>query len=510
MNELTKSAYLRAQVLFWIMAALLFAFLDYWKMLGMRPQGIHFMRQTDSLSIILHYVKSGMHFWEPGILNLESIDGKTASEFPFFYYLLAWGYTFFGEHETWLRLMNTSLLFLGFNAVYRICLLHFRHIVLSLAVTFLLWGSMIIFYYGNNFLPDATALGLTLCGFYFMYRYIFLEGKPKTATFGMLLMILASLIKVSYFVYPTACVLTVLTFEWFVNRTIVKDIFKKHVKLLLLFAAGVLGILSWILYIKQYNLDHNGYFLVRSRSILMADSVDRIQVLKHVTGWWADSYYPTLTKYLLFLLFVVGLTRFRQTDLRWVILSLFCLAGAFAFFLLFFLQFRDHDYYFLAIIPAIIMATIFSITSILENQPLPNFRLVITLLLCGVALKGLDYSKQKLWNRFAESKNDLYSKVGQQLDGSNVMLDEAGISRDARLIIVMDKNVNGGLYFAGRFGWPLMDTNEVWMNRIPGMIEDGASHFVLLDSSFTRFPAIEAHLGKLVLSNDRFQVFETR
>lgn len=510
MNELTKSAYFRAQVLYWIMAALLFAFLDYWKMLGMRPQGIHFMRQTDSLSIILHYVKNGMHFWEPGILNLESVDGKTASEFPLFYYVLAWGYKLFGEHESWLRFLNTLLIFLGFNGVFRICLLHFRHIVLSLAITFLLWSSMILFYYGNNFLPDASALGLTLCGLYFMYRYIFLEGKTGTSITGMALMTLASLIKVSYFVYPTACVLTLLTFDWFVSRQTVKAIFQKHIYLLLFFVAGVLGILSWIVYIKQYNLDHNGYFLVRSRSILQADAIDRINVLKNITGWWADSYYPTLTKYLMLLIFVVGLARFRQTDLRWVILSLFCIAGAFAFFLLFFLQFRDHDYYFLAMIPAIVIAIIFSITSILEFQPQPVFRFVFTVLLCVVALKGIAFSKQRLWKRFADSRDDLYSIVGQQLDGADTQLDKAGISRDARLILVMDKNVNGGLYFSGRFGWPLMDTNDVWMNRIPGMIENGASHFVMLDTALLHLPMIEAHLGKEVLTTDKFRVFETR
>lgn len=498
-----------AQLWFWGLALILFYVLDYFTLWHMRPQGIHFMRQTDSLSIILHYVKSGMHFWEPGILNLESIQGKTASEFPLFYYILAGLYRIFGEHESWLRMMNTLLIFLGFNALYRICLDHFQKVFLSLTLTFLLWGSMVIFYYGNNFLPDATALGLTLCGFYFMYHHLFLGKKYTYAVIGLMLMLLASLIKVSYFVYPTAFLLTYYTFDWFVLQKSWKELFRERWPITILYLIGLIGVVSWIVYIKQYNLEHNGYFLVKSKSILMADAEDRKQVVRHVTGWWADSYYPTLTKLVMVLVFIAGLLRFRKADLRWIILTSFCVAGALAFFLLFFLQFRDHDYYFLAMVPAIVLAVLFAVTAVLDAHSNQLYKWVFSILLAVTAVKGIAFSNSKMWNRYAESRNDLYSRVGQLLAGSDKEFDFAGINRNARLIIVMDPNVNGGLYFTGRFGWPIMDTSESWLNRIPAMVNEGATHFVLLDPAYTHFPQVQHHLGKNVMKTDRYQVFET-
>ncbi len=45
------------------------------------PQGIHFIRQTDSLSFLSNYYHFAAGFFEPQVFNLSSTDGKAANEF---------------------------------------------------------------------------------------------------------------------------------------------------------------------------------------------------------------------------------------------------------------------------------------------------------------------------------------------------------------------------------------------------------------------------------------------
>ncbi len=492
---------------YWLLATALFFYLDYAVILNMIPQGIHFIRQTDSLSIIIHYLKSGMNFWEPGILNLESIDGHTASEFPIIYYMIAWIYRIIGDHEIILRLVNIALVFTGFYHVYRIIIFQIGHIALSLTVTFTLFGSMVILYYTNNFLPDTGAFGLTLTGMYYLYVYLQDDTLKINAIKGMILMCIASLIKVSYFVYPTAFVLTIAYNQLKTNNQNLVGFIKLEWKLLLLYVSGLIAVAGWVMYIKHYNETYNGYFLVKSRSILVADQEDKIQVMKHVTGWWADSYYPTLTKYFLLILFSYSLFRYKETERKWLHVGLLSLAGAFAFFLLFFLQFRDHDYYFIALIPAIIIATIYAVTNIYHLYTSNLIRTLLLVLMGIVCIKGIAFSKQKLWTRYAESKNDLYSKSGQLLFGYDAILDSAGISRDAKLVLIVDKTVNGGLYFTRRFGWSIMDTTERYTKQIPVCIASGATHIMLLDSGYENISGIAEHLGTKVLSRDFISLY---
>jgi 4-amino-4-deoxy-L-arabinose transferase-like glycosyltransferase len=473
----------------------------------MFPQGIHFMRQTDSLSAIIYYLKTGMHFWEPGILNLDSIDGKTASEFPLFYYLIAWIYQFSGDHQSILRIFNTLIVFTGFFGVFTIAKFHLKDLWTSLALTFTLMGSLVIFYYANNFLPDAAALGICLCGISLFHRRLNDPTREKSGYAGMGLMILAALLKVSYFVYPFACILVLLFNGYIHEKHQLRQLYQHHFKQLVAFTIGTIAVICWIFYIRKYNQEHHGYFLVKSRSFLDADSEDRLQVMKHVTGWWAEAYYPGLTKYFLSAAYFLSLIFLKHSNRKMLYLSLGCLAGSVAFFFLFFLQFRDHDYYFLAMVPTITIASIIAFSAIRSHLKTGFLRFILLVLITFTGIKGIQFSGKSLWKRYEDSKHDLYSEVGQKLNGSALILDQAGISRDAKLLIAVDHNINGGLYFTRRFGWPVMDSTEQYVSLIPDRISSGASHIVLLDSSLFRVPGIQQHLGKLVVKENTFSVY---
>lgn len=61
-----------------------------------------------------------MNFFEPKNLNLASEGGKAVSEFPILYYLTACLYFIFGEKEFILRLINVSIVSVGFFYLFRL------------------------------------------------------------------------------------------------------------------------------------------------------------------------------------------------------------------------------------------------------------------------------------------------------------------------------------------------------------------------------------------------------
>jgi len=75
--------------LFVITIIAIFFFLEFEKVFFLGPRGIHFMRQTDSLSFVSQYFNEGFNFFNPKLFNLKNIEGRAACEFPIIYYLTA-------------------------------------------------------------------------------------------------------------------------------------------------------------------------------------------------------------------------------------------------------------------------------------------------------------------------------------------------------------------------------------------------------------------------------------
>ena len=74
--------------LFILIFFIVLLFLNYQSVFFLQPRSFHFIRQTDSLSFINYYLKTGLNFFDIGNLNLYNNSGKTACEFPIFYYLV--------------------------------------------------------------------------------------------------------------------------------------------------------------------------------------------------------------------------------------------------------------------------------------------------------------------------------------------------------------------------------------------------------------------------------------
>ena len=124
-------------ILFCLLLGSLYFILYFHHILFLRPQGIHFIRQTDGLSFVSNYYKNGFHFFEPQVFNLQSTDGKAASEFPILYYLTALSYLLFGEHEFMLRLLTLSIVSFGFFFLFKLLILLLKDIFYAIVFCFL-------------------------------------------------------------------------------------------------------------------------------------------------------------------------------------------------------------------------------------------------------------------------------------------------------------------------------------------------------------------------------------
>lgn len=459
--------------LFLLLAVYLFS--DFQTILFLRPQGIHFIRQTDCLSFVANYYKNGFDFFNPRVFNLISTDGRAACEFPILYYITAALYLLFHEKEFILRLLSVLIVSTGFFFLFKTLFSLLQDIVYSMAFCFLFLSSAILLYYTNNFLPDAGAFGLTLTGWYFFFVFMKDRARVKIFFAAILLFTTASLIKVTYFIYPVAAVLTILTHD-ISGKTGIIATFQKNFTPVLFFIVSFLAILSWNLYVIYYNkLNHDNYFLIQAQPFWSQSKQQIIETFDLIGNYWYSKYYYHSTWHFFVIVTIAGLIFIRKSEKLLLILTLFLTAGCACYFLLFFAQFRDHDYYFITFIPFIIFSVIHSFTVLKNRFPRVTGHTVSKILLVILCILSINYAKQKLSQRY-QDKNVKFAMIGQKMSGMQHYLDSTGMPVGAKVIIVTDTTPNGGLYFINRSGWNISDTSETGAKKFASYIKQGAEY----------------------------------
>lgn len=498
MNSEQKHSTL-STLLFAVLILSLYTYLNYWEILFWPPQGIHFMRQTDCLSFISYYMHTGSGLFEPGTLSLFSNEGKTASEFPLLYFLMQYAWMIFGKQEFLLRLFHLSITTLGLWHLFLLSKVYTKNNITAISVILFVFSSSTWIYYANNFLPDASALGLTLSGIYFYTQYI-RYNRTRAGLYAMLFFFNAALFKVSYFIYPIAVIIHLV---W-TNRTAIKP----HLSMLVQFVVAAALIAAWTLYVSKYNQQNHGYFLSKARPFWTLDQEMIQAVIRMVTDYWFTWYYSfyqmVVWAIVLILIVVLVYKSFSET-----LLSLIMLAGAISYVFLFFLQFHDHDYYMLAVFPALIF-TLLTVIHQVQMRAAFSLYLGTTAVLLFTSIAGAAFAKNyvnwRYWNA-RENEIDQFAYVGNVLRNAQQVLDEAGIDKNAKFIYLKDPGVNGASYYCNRFGWNIWDTSSHYLQVVPTYIQSDAAYFLLTDSSYAQHPLVQPFLDKKVVAHDRFQVY---
>ena len=471
------------------------------------PQGIHFMRQTDSLSFASRYFNNGFDFFNPQLFNLKNINGNAACEFPITYYLTALLYSVFGKKIFILKLLHYIIISIGIFHLFKLSLLLLKDYFYAIVISLFLFTSTVFNYYSFNYLPDAPALGFTFIGWYFAFKYLIKEEeKNKTILTAFIFFTIASLIKVTYLINP----LSVIGFSLFSiifnqKKTIENGIAKKIITYGII---GVFIVIAWNTYILYYNTLYNSSSFNTTALPIWSLTINEIKsVWDHITNYWHFSYFAKRSFYLLFLLLSLQVIFHKKTDSKLSLITLILFLGAFAYFLLFYSQFKDHDYYFLTFIPLITLVLINGIKTwqnIFNNRYL---NIATKLAFTIVLISGLNYSKLTLANR-NNKKVDYYSKMGLLINENSNSIDSLNISNNSKFIIGPDPCQNGGLFFLNRMGWTIDLQEDITINKINHYKDLGAEYLILTSDTSVFSTDTGNSTGKLILKGKGINIFK--
>ncbi len=450
------------------------------KILISEPFGFHFIRQTDCLAFVKGYTFNQYSFFKPAILNITSINGNAASEFPIIYYITALFSNSLLPPYILLRIINFSLFILGIFSVFKLLQQVLKNLLWSLAIILLLISSTVLIFYSVNYLPDIPAFGLCIWACSIFFADIFIAPKSKNKILmTFILVTLSGLIKATFIFYPFCFICIVL-----INKEHVFN-FKKFISNSY-FIGGLVSIttiLLWYTYAKNYNTQNlSSYFVINTSPIWNLEASQIKDTYNYIYEYWKGSYYYASSIHIFFLSAIFVLIFGRKINPKIWNLSILLLAVMLLYSFLFFERFKDHDYYFIALIPGIIFILISTIY-LIEHTPFINNYIRITaysvILIIGIL--GFNYSRNKLPLRLVNYESDIW-QVSSRLSNFSSKLDSLDIDPKATIAVYGDPTMNGSLYFLNHRGITI--SNQSFIKQHYSLNELAAiDYYIVLDSA---------------------------
>lgn len=413
----------------------------------MDPQGIHFIRQSDSLAFASNYYHFGYGLFEPHTFSLASTNGAAACEFPLLYFITALIYQFSGETFSILRIIHLTIISFGFLAAFRFSYRRVEHFTIAATLTLLLITSTVVLYYASNFLVDSAALGFTLMGLERFDRYRISE-RPFDFGVTIFLFTFAALLKITFALWPLALFGALFSFQKPYIRS--KD-----------FALLIPVVLSsaWFGFAEAYNHQSgDNYFLTTSIPLWQLKSTEARQLIDAVTHYWIGSYYPPVTRWAFVAAFVFSLWNIKRIPRFELRLLGIAALGIGCYCLLMGRAFINHDYYFLPLVPWVLL--LFAIVGEAIRSIQQKMKtLVVSLLLVAICGASVVYVREKLERRYYAS-NDPFDDATLSLRTDLSKHDLPMPEQNSTVIVVGDPTRNGSLCYLKSKGMTYPDLSH--------------------------------------------------
>jgi hypothetical protein len=455
----------------------IFFFLGFQSEFFLGPKGIHFIRQVDSLSFVYGYSNNGYIFFQPELFDLSSKGGKAACEFPILYYIVALSFNVFGQKIFLLKLINLLIAYTGIFYLFRLLQDILKDKIYALLVVMLLFTSTVFNYYSFNYLPDTAALGFCFIGWYYINRF---KNKNENTSIilSFLFFALSGLLKITYLIHPIA-ILGLVLFT-FIFKKLNSEQRKKILKTFIYSVLTVLIVFLWNWYILAYNsINQSTLFNTKPLPIWALSSSEIDLVWSYISEFWYTVYFAPSTLHLLLVLIVLQALRFSKIDNIFSTLIIFSLIGIITFSLLFYQQFKDHDYYALIAAPLVIFLFangIIGLRSITNNR---YVHIVIKLIFSIIAIVGINYSRMKLDQRF-HVKPDNVSRAALIIQKNLTEIIKLNIPLSSKVIIGPEESLNGSLLFLNRKGWSIFYKNQIDSIKLNQYKGYGAGYLFLM------------------------------
>ncbi len=313
-----------------ILVIALFAFAliyEYPAIAHLLPKGAHIWRQSDCWAMTLNYQQNGYDFLTPSVYNLQSENGQVAGEFPLFYYMAAT----FPKPEIALRIIHSVLLICGIIASYFVAFYFLQRRLLAIFCSLLLFTSPLLIFYGNNFLSDVPALSFAFIGWAFFFN---VSQKYRWQFIAFLFFAIATLLKASQAINFG------IAFFFMIKN---KQLSFKNALLFLWFLVPM----SWYIYAKQYNAQHDDqYYFLSVYPIWKLTFYEIGLVLWRLfVSWNTNFFWRPFNILLLIAAYYYVLHRKRlNPDLRSIVEISF--AFAILYLILFYQKMIAHEYYY--------------------------------------------------------------------------------------------------------------------------------------------------------------------
>lgn len=456
------------------------------------PYSMHKWRQSDSASIALAYYHNGMDFFAPRVMNVLGGDGAAVGEFPLYYYLAASLYHVFGVEDGIIRLLHWLTLVagvyfflkmtgreLGFYAVY--------------AVSFFLASIGLFAFYGFNFLSDIPAFGWVLVAAYALHAF---EQKKKLILYwtGISAFCLAGLLK------PT---ILIPYFAWWGTWLFIIFFKKENSKYFASTRDMILGIglvvginAAWIIWSGHYNNSHDsGIFLSGIMPLWELGPIEKAYTWNLL---W-DSYLHRIVRrpsfWMLVVFLAVSMAVWKVFSVRWRIFSCLVVIGTAIYFILFFKQFRIHDYYLIASL-WVFLVILISGLYLIQNHTSGYLRLgmqVLVLFILAANINMSYYFAKKLYSPGSVYQQEVPSCMLDR-NATQRFIQKAGLSYHNNLVGVHpDPSPNITLYNLGLKGYNLGPNFKP--KFIPQLVGLGVDHFITSDTAFIKQAQEEGYFG---------------
>jgi hypothetical protein len=430
----------------WILPAMLIVlvvFIAFSELLTRPPGGMHFVRQTDVLAFVEHYRLLEAPWYQPGILNLNTENGKAICEMPIFYFLISKLTTDAAQAAAmirWTMLLVMCSAILRLHWILRKCAIPYSEWLLILA-----FSSGVLWYYTISIVPEIMALSCCLWGISYVIESYYLGEFKQRSAFAMLIWFtLASWLKITYSLFPIAIICTLV----FCVRNLYAE--KWYQRALLIGLAHLVLVFLWYAYARWYAHEvGDEYFLLRPRPLWEAPQQEWRELLTWPWRVWGNIFMHWQIKSAVLLSVGYGLVNNRKSSKYLMIYLLFAAIGCVAFLILFAVHLRDHDYYLLLLLPFVLSVFIWGAGGL----PQKGWRSWYVHLSCGLTFLMVgQYTYRKVNDRI-ERRYTEYTVIYDALRMDMEVVKNLLNAKNATPILIGDASYNGGLVALESFGW---------------------------------------------------------
>lgn len=442
-----------------------------WRYINEFPQYIHAWAQADWYSLAIGYVDNGLDFFHPQTMLYNKQDTGlwdspiTSVDFPIHEYVVALLMKLLGTTSPWVfRLWTLVIGMVGMFFLYKLTYLFTDDCIKSLAVVGVAMTAPAYAYYFSGFLPAIPSVTFSIIGLWAYFSYV---KKKKNAMFhiGLASLTLAAMIRTPQLVLLMAvCGFEALRI--FRGETGWRD----KVLTMALLVCCFVGFHLWNRHLQSV---YGSMFL---GSLMPARNLEEArEVYQNIHDRWMFHYFQRVQHWLVLSAalsaigwaLVKGVQRrrgaFPNADSRTAALSHWWFWGIYLLGTLLYVgamlrQYSDHDYYFIDSLFLPIVVLLILVLAELPRIGSVKWGVVFGFLL--VMLLAVMGQEARQMQQLRRDANDGSRRCYEHFIGADQLLDQADVSRDAKVVALFVYPKSSAFIQMRRRGYIVLDTKE--------------------------------------------------